>query len=1324
MARKEIRKDCPSCGLKLPIDAKVCEFCGWDFGEEDEWVSQIEELEKEIDKKKPKARKNESIDAMIESTIHSTTLEELEKDLEELEKQEEENGAEAPPPEPPEVSDADRLEKELLELEREVEAEEEARRVEAPEPEEARVRIEEELPPLEKMEEAAQELRAEEPVAPKRKRGKPEVEMAETLPPSEEIEELAEELPAEELAPAVTEPEEPKAAPRCPICGNEIDVEKKYCSQCGADFEEDESWITEIEEIEKQLEPETPALEEGTGETLEPIVEIAAPKVEEPEAFLEEPTMESEPAVTEAAEQPEEGEAVEEPAEDVVAPQEAAPEEGVQEAEVAEPAVERTITRRVAAGPKQGRVNGTRAGWVNGTKTGRINGTRHGKVNGTKAGRINGTKGRINGTRQGKVNGTKGRINGTKGRINGTKGRINGTRQGKVNGTKAGRINGTKGRINGTRMGRVNGTDIGKVNGLKGPSGFGEAEEPQGSRLHALVGGRFQIWQLLVVAVVAVLIISSVLVTMVIPGVEGGIKIDGEFSDWGTVPAYSFTQVMPGDLPGIDTGKIYYKQDATTISSVYLYIGFQPTMFTSTSESTAYVFLDTDSNAATGYRTSDSLGADMMVAMTGWNGTLNDFTLMSYMSTHDDSDWNSWQTTAGASRAMNGNELEIAVSVGPVAPLAQISTFSGGKEYDGPTMSIDGTIVAKQEPLVGGSIVSSPSQPVTRISLIAMGVPDQDIVVTPALINAEGVSTSLTDISVSTEIWTTTDLAADLSSLSQGEDFSYTFYGSSTAFKGKIEVTGESSCGYYMSVPTGIEVDGMFADWNGRKVTDTDPSAIQNPNIDIKEYGAVTQNGSHFMYVGTVGKTFDGADVPEARKKSVPSGGGGGSVVRLRKTGEDLLQAFIDIDPASTNGKYISANNATIWADYLVELFGRDGTVTETWVMQWSASNMKWIEVGDVNRTGVGANGVEFSVNKSLLGNLTASNLIFFTTDWKAESDNAWLNGALADPWAVRGTSDNAQAFRSNDGIDWGNAGTISLASGETVVALANSIDRAYVFAVTNTGKVYDWHVNVDTEWGSEVTGPCNSTSVVGIAPNTVSGEGGCIILGSNGWTWSNDALGSSRGWTNGTGKVADGATDFRDISFNATGSRYWAMRSGANTPAYWAGSELSWTATNPTGSSAIQTHIYNIGDDGENPSSEQVLILCESGAVMYSADGGANWEARGDLPVPGENGLPLESRYVAIDRDGNGAFWAITNTSYCYRSYNVGVNWSYTGAIGVNDIVSLACPLPMIPEFESLMIPAFGAVIIAIVLINARRRRTEESLEAEENQNEYIGKE
>lgn len=66
----DVKKECPSCGLGVALDSKICEFCGWDFDEEDEWILQIEKLERDLLLEKQKFEPG-SVEDKIESTLRS-----------------------------------------------------------------------------------------------------------------------------------------------------------------------------------------------------------------------------------------------------------------------------------------------------------------------------------------------------------------------------------------------------------------------------------------------------------------------------------------------------------------------------------------------------------------------------------------------------------------------------------------------------------------------------------------------------------------------------------------------------------------------------------------------------------------------------------------------------------------------------------------------------------------------------------------------------------------------------------------------------------------------------------------------------------------------------------------------------------------------------------------------------------------------------------------------------------------------------------------------------------------------------------------------------
>jgi len=69
----EVKKECPSCGLGVSLDSTICEFCGWDFEEEDEWILQIEKLERDLMLEKQKFEPG-TFNEKMESSLHSPVI--------------------------------------------------------------------------------------------------------------------------------------------------------------------------------------------------------------------------------------------------------------------------------------------------------------------------------------------------------------------------------------------------------------------------------------------------------------------------------------------------------------------------------------------------------------------------------------------------------------------------------------------------------------------------------------------------------------------------------------------------------------------------------------------------------------------------------------------------------------------------------------------------------------------------------------------------------------------------------------------------------------------------------------------------------------------------------------------------------------------------------------------------------------------------------------------------------------------------------------------------------------------------------------------------
>lgn len=78
--RPEPKKECPSCGLGVADKAMICEYCGWDFEEEDEWILQIEKLERDLMLEKQRYEPG-TVNHMIESTLRNPVAEKVESSV-------------------------------------------------------------------------------------------------------------------------------------------------------------------------------------------------------------------------------------------------------------------------------------------------------------------------------------------------------------------------------------------------------------------------------------------------------------------------------------------------------------------------------------------------------------------------------------------------------------------------------------------------------------------------------------------------------------------------------------------------------------------------------------------------------------------------------------------------------------------------------------------------------------------------------------------------------------------------------------------------------------------------------------------------------------------------------------------------------------------------------------------------------------------------------------------------------------------------------------------------------------------------------------------
>lgn len=733
---------------------------------------------------------------------------------------------------------------------------------------------------------------------------------------------------------------------------------------------------------------------------------------------------------------------------------------------------------------------------------------------------VTGPKGRS--ADQGLSNGL-GQVNGA-GQARGA-GRTNGS--GRVNGRVNGRTNGT-GRVNG--MGAVNGRSLvngtGVSNGLRG--------RPKGSLL-----GRADIlfrWQFLVVLVAVMVAIPTFLFFSTRE--HDLYSIDGDFGDWKNAPKFGAS--VQSSSPSIDISEWAVGTDG---NGLYLYLRTGAAIMDSDIVESVFLFVDSDGSNSTGYLVG-ALGADYLMQIDGWNGSVQSADLLGRAQGADGYDWNAWTSAGGLSARNAGNALEaMAVLSFPLGQKAQFMLMTKDSQertstsYPAPLQG--GMLIVRQElpPDIADDGIIQTVNPATllRLRFICEGVGGSVQSVTPTVTG--GVSPTSGPFSLEPGGEHILDVTSDLSSARPGQLVAAYLEkrGISSSFS-SIEIEGQGSKAYVSSAPADIVIDGAFGDWVGRRIPDQDPAPVTDPCIDINETGNVSTSSASYFYVSVKGEIWNGSYVPAARAKP-SSGGGGGNVVPTRKTGEDVLNIYIDSDRSSSTGLQMLCDSKLIGADHKLELKGLGGRITSSAEYDfasgsWAASTVSVSAAKDETS-------VEISIASSALGGSSDIDFIVETTSWKSPGDLAtyrpmsgrglvtiqtWpVTGALTSPYATSmsyqrkifydGTniwsfyfdgSDTVFRYSTDLGATWTLRGSVFHTSGVNETSVWYDSANGAVYAVGDTAAASQ---NVCLQKGTVNTGSHNinwaaSDSTLTSSSNALGGKNAFISRDSNGYIW------------------------------------------------------------------------------------------------------------------------------------------------------------------------------------------------------------------------------
>ncbi|HEX9565965.1 MAG TPA: hypothetical protein VGA48_00020, partial [Thermoplasmata archaeon] len=593
------------------------------------------------------------------------------------------------------------------------------------------------------------------------------------------------------------------------------------------------------------------------------------------------------------------------------------------------------------------------SGWMRGSK-GLVSGARP-KTSTRGAGKVNGL-----------VNG-RGRVNGLVNGLGRTNGLVNGV--GRVNGlvTPTGRVNGLMG-----EQGRVNGT-IGTWSARAGRKEI-RVSAPSKRVRYAAIGAA---------TLFAILIAGFLFIP--IPGPTPPIAIDGSFGDWASVPKFDAATVASDPYVSI----VNYAS-LVDDNSLYLFTSTRGGVFgDSSAYDGVYFLIDADGNPSTGYQFG-GIGAEGVVEVFGSNNTVAGARLYGFPP-NSEVNWSQRQSLGSPAAAASVQGVEAQVSTYDLTGFDPTrfriavfaDDFAGVSSRSLAPLTPNGSVLVELLPMA--SVVSSTTTSWFTIRVHALGLPaGASWGVSSFVYNATpGLTVSLSTGSVTltqAQPEATITAFALATGLSPGDVVQIDVTNATAPVP--VVVRGGPIRAYVVAPPSTVRIDGLFADWVGTDQKDSDPVPVKNPDVNILRYGAAVNTSAAYFHVAVAGDLMAGR-VPDRFIRLPPGQGGNGSggppLPLPRRTGEDILRAYIDLNSTDAGGVAVDG----IFADYLLEVRGVAGRITSQNLYAWAGS---W---SPIPSSGVvlakNATDIEGSIVVGTTTNTTR--MAYEATDWTGLSD-------------------------------------------------------------------------------------------------------------------------------------------------------------------------------------------------------------------------------------------------------------------------------------------------------------------------------------------------
>ena len=443
------------------------------------------------------------------------------------------------------------------------------------------------------------------------------------------------------------------------------------------------------------------------------------------------------------------------------------------------------------------------------------------------------------------------------------------------------------GMINGFKNGIINGTGL--INGVKPPKHMGA---PKGGP-----------WKLFISLLLVLIIVTAPFMVTFLFEKHYVYRVDGNFQEWSVgIPYYG----LESEDKSININLVKYH---ISPGGIYFYINASKRVFSNASG--VYIFLDTDNNSHTGYYV-HGIGADYLIELYGWNGTIVGKALYRFEGTNP-KDFANFTYVRNINVINKNNQIEGFINI----PTNRLRSFIISTDYRGiqdivpcldygkyTAIAIEKSITniiplenhtailkleikgidVKINSMELGVMGNAPIKFVKSFELfedtnkngefdksdsfISMGIPNKEKIIFNNLnIKINGNKVFFFVVKIENPMSINKAFMLKIDSIKMNTPYFLDNNINGAAYIGKI--------------PTHPIIDGAFADWNHYLQNDSSNDVMAPdgkivsgfPNIDLLQYGAY--NAQYlYMFLKVRGEMLGGADVPKIEVFHLPDSDG------------------------------------------------------------------------------------------------------------------------------------------------------------------------------------------------------------------------------------------------------------------------------------------------------------------------------------------------------------------------------------------------------------------------------------------------------------------